>query len=256
VLQLSVLLSGGCAILYDGAFLYPDATHIPRLLAARGDVMGFGCSPRFLSELERTCKAKGFVPSRDLDLSSLKIITSTGAPLGAANAAFVYNSFAPKAQLSSISGGTDIAAAFVGSAVMTPVYGNLICGKGLGFDIGILDPISGEDIEATGEAGELVCRKPFPTQPLMFWGEAKDRARLHEKYMDSYYRRYPEGSIAGKVWAQGDFILRDKKTGCLDICGRSDGVLNPSGVRFGSAEIYHVSLLCRTRPPTADLARL
>jgi hypothetical protein len=74
--------------------------------------------------------------------------------------------------------------------------------------------------------------------------------------MDSYYRRYPEGSIAEKVWAQGDFILRDRKTGCLDICGRSDGVLNPSGVRFGSAEIYHVSLLCRTWPPTADLARL
>jgi len=107
--------------------------------------------------------------------------------------------------------------------------------------ISILDPLDGEDIEKTGEPGELICSTSFPTQPLFFWG--KDKKAMQAKYKESYYTRFDENENGnGKgLWAQGDFIRRDfKNGGALEIMGRSDGVLNRSGIRFGSSEIYQV----------------
>lgn len=109
--------------------------------------------------------------------------------------------------------------------------------------ISILDPLDASDVEASGEPGELICSKPFPTQPIFFWG--KDQKALRAKYHDSYYARFDElgeSNHNGKgLWSQGDFIRRDSKNGgALEILGRSDGILNRSGIRFGSAEIYQV----------------
>lgn len=139
----------------------------------------------------------------------------------------------------SITGGTDLAGVLLGSAIQIAVQVHLIGVKNLGMDIRILDPLSGEDVKMKGEPGELMVAKPFPTQPLYFWGPKEDEAKLREKYMESYYRRYTQGPTV-KYWNQGDFISRNLQTGGFEIHGRSDGVLNPSGVRFGSAEIYSV----------------
>lgn len=240
--QVGNLLTGASIITYDGSPLFPSALTIPRLISNHpGRVTGFGGSPRLLSEIERECTAAGIAqPKEVFQLEHLKYVTSTGSPLSPANVRFFYNKFVPAhVQLISISGGTDLAGCLVGSAINVPVDGHLIGAKSLGMDLRILDPITGEDVEMTGQAGELVVAKPFPTQPLYFWGAPEDKEKLQEKYMDSYYRRYLDGP-AVNYWAQGDFISRHLRTGGFEIHGRSDGVLNPSGVRFGSAEIYSV----------------
>ncbi|EPQ32187.1 uncharacterized protein PFL1_00384 [Pseudozyma flocculosa PF-1] len=231
-----VALSAGASVVtYDGSPLYPDALHIVRLTSEL-KLAGFGASPRYLSELEKHAKSVDVVPRRDLDLSKLRFMTSTGSPLSVNNVKFFYDNFPARAHLSSISGGTDLAAVICGPSPCLPLYGNLIQCKHLGMDLQIWDAVTGENIEKSGEAGELIIASPFPTQPVGFFGPDDQKEALHQKYMDSYYNRF-EGK---KVWAQGDFISRDTATGGFEIHGRSDGVLNPSGVRFGSAEIYTV----------------
>ncbi|UZJ56690.1 hypothetical protein CBS101457_006010 [Exobasidium rhododendri] len=236
------LMASASIITYDGSPLFPSPLTIPRLISNhKGKLTGFGGSPRLLAEIERHCNAEKIAKPRDVfHFSNLRYVTSTGSPLSPANVRFFYERFMPtNVHLISISGGTDLAGCFVASAPNVPVRGHLIGVKCLGMDLRILDPISGEDVEMKGEAGELVTARPFPTQPLYFWGAPEDKEKLHAKYMESYYQRYTEGP-AINYWAQGDFISRDLKTGGFEIHGRSDGVLNPSGVRFGSAEIYSV----------------
>jgi acetoacetyl-CoA synthetase len=240
--QMGNLLAGSSIITYDGSPLFPNALTIPRLISQhKGELTGFGASPRLLSEIERQCKADNIESPKDFfNFRHLRFMTSTGSPLSPANVRFFYEKFAHKnVQLISISGGTDLAGCLVASAPNVPVRGHLIGAKCLGMDIQILDTLTGENVEEEGGAGELMVGKPFPTQPLCFWGPAEDKEKLHEKYMDSYYRRYTEGPAVG-FWNQGDFIQRPSSQGGLLIHGRSDGVLNPSGVRFGSAEIYSV----------------
>ncbi len=164
------------------------------------------------------------------------MMTSTGSPLSPKNVEFFYRNFPKRAHLCSISGGTDMAGVLVGPSKMLPLYGNFIQCKMLGFDIQVWDAETGERIDDTGKPGELIVAKPFPTQPTGFFGPPEQKQALYEKYMDSYYTRFP----GRKVWAQGDFIYQDQTTKGLEILGRSDGVLNPSGVRFGSSEIYSV----------------
>ena len=230
------LACGGTTVAYDGSPLYPNALHIVRLVAELR-LTGFGASPRFLSELEKHVSATGYVPRRKLDLSRLRYATSTGSPLSAANVRFFYAAFPGGAHLSSISGGTDLAGVICGPAPVLPLYGHLMQVANLGMDLQVWDAHSGARIGATeARAGELVLARPFPTQPLGFFGPDDKRAALRAKYIDSYYARFPDAG----VWAQGDFIVRDAQARGWEILGRSDGVLNPSGVRFGSAEIYAV----------------
>lgn len=241
LVQVGNLLVGSAVVTYDGSPLFPSALVIPRLISNHnGKITGFGGSPRLLSEIERQCKEEQLVPKDIFNFQHLRYVTSTGSPLSPTNVKFFYEKLAPKqVHLISITGGTDLAGVLLSSTVHLPVQGHLIGAKNLGMDVRILDPLSGEDVEMKGESGELMVAKPFPTQPLYFWGPVEDKEKLQEKYMESYYRRYTEGP-AVRYWNQGDFISRHLTTGGFEIHGRSDGVLNPSGVRFGSAEIYSV----------------
>jgi acetoacetyl-CoA synthetase len=231
--QVGNLLAASSIVTYDGSPLFPSALTVPRLISKhKGEITGFGASPRLLSEIERQCKADKIDSPKDFfGFKHLKFMTSTGSPLSPTNVRFFYEKFAPKhVHLISISGGTDLAGCLVGSAVDIPVYGHLIGAKSLAIDLCILDPLTGEEVEK-GESGELMVRRPFPTQPLYFWGAKEDKDKLHDKYMESYYRRYAKGPAVG-YWAQGDFISRHPRLGGYEIHGRADGVLNPSGVRW------------------------
>nr|CDI51231.1 related to Acetoacetyl-CoA synthetase [Melanopsichium pennsylvanicum 4] len=236
IYHLIVLSVGSSAVLYDGSPMYPNPAHVIKLVSEL-KCSGYGASPRFLSELEKYCSENNFSISKQLNLAEkFRTMTSTGSPLSPRNVEFFYKAFPKSAHLCSISGGTDMAGSLVGPSKMLPLYGNFIQAKSLGFDIQVWDAETGERIDDTGRPGELIVAKPFPTQPTGFFGPPEQKAALHEKYMDSYYTRFP----GKKVWAQGDFIYQDPSTKGLEILGRSDGVLNPSGVRFGSAEIYAV----------------
>ncbi|SOV08525.1 related to Acetoacetyl-CoA synthetase [Ustilago sp. UG-2017a] len=237
VYHLVALSMGSTAVLYDGSPMYPNALHIVRVVSHL-NCSGYGASPRFLSELEKYCSENSLnIPKQlGLEKGKFRMMTSTGSPLSPKNVEFFYKAFPKRAHLCSISGGTDMAGVLVGPSKMLPLYGNFIQCKVLGFDIQVWDAETGERIDGTGKPGELIVAKPFPTQPSGFFGPPEEKEALYEKYMDSYYTRFP----GRKVWAQGDFIYQDQGTGGLEILGRSDGVLNPSGVRFGSAEIYSV----------------
>jgi len=126
-------------------------------------------------------------------------------------------------QLASISGGTDILSCFALGNPLLPVYrGELQC-RGLGMKVEVWNE-AGESV--VGEKGELVCTAPFPSMPVGFWNDP-DGA----KYRAAYFERFPG------VWHHGDYALLTERGG-LVILGRSDAVLNPGGVRIGTAEIY------------------
>lgn len=167
----SQLLVGASVITYDGSPLYPNALAVLRLVSQhckqKGAVTGIGMAPRVLSEMERA-SAKLPRPPRDVfQFDTLKLVTSTGSPLSPANARFFYEKLFPRhVQLVSISGGTDLAGCLIGSSIFVPVRGHLLGAKTLGMDVRILDPITGEDCEASGQAGELTCASPFPSQPV------------------------------------------------------------------------------------------
>lgn len=262
IYHLVALSIGSTAVLYDGSPMFPNPQHVVKVVSHL-KCSGYGASPRFLSELEKYCRVNKFSIAQQLELGRFRMMTSTGSPLSAKNVEFFYQQFPKRAHLCSISGGTDMAGVLVGPTKLLPLYGNFIQCKALGFDIQVWDAESGQRIDDTGKPGELIVAKPFPTQPVSgemvlyrtvwerltdlswillgdeqsgFFGPADQKQALYEKYMDSYYNRFP----ARKVWAQGDFIYQDRSTQGLEILGRSDGVLNPSGVRFGSSEIYSV----------------
>ncbi|CVL07996.1 related to Acetoacetyl-CoA synthetase [Fusarium mangiferae] len=228
VLNLMNLSCGASMLLYDGSPFHPRPSILLEL-AQTYKVSVFGTSPRYLS----TLKGLNIVPRREFDLSRLRIMLSTGSVLSAELYEWFYaTAFPPSAQLISMSGGTDIAGCFVCGTPMLPVYAGEIQCKALGMAVDIYD--SGTDehvsVEQSGAPGELVCTKTFPSQPLAFLGKAGAK-----QYKASYFERY-----GPSVWCQGDFVQRSPGTGGIIMLGRSDGVLNPSGVRFGSAEIYAV----------------
>ncbi|KAI0730268.1 hypothetical protein C8Q72DRAFT_793910 [Fomitopsis betulina] len=202
------LACGTRIVVYDGSPFHPDVRDFLQFLSREG-VSVFGTSPRFLSEVQ----GKGI---------------ELGAVLTPPMFEWTQQAFNPDIHLMSISGGTDICGAFVGGNPALPVYAGEIQCKTLGMKIEIFD-LDGKNIEDEGVPGELVCTRPHPSQPLGFWGDESG-----EKVRKAYFATYPG------VWHQGDFIVKNPKTQGLMILGRSDGVLNPSGVRFGSAEIYSV----------------
>ncbi len=214
----SALATGATLILYEGSPFHPDAGALWRLAEdERIDV--FGTSAKYLSAVEKA----GYEPGRAVDLGCLRTILSTGSPLAPESYDFVYSKVKRDVQLSSISGGTDIISCFALGNPVLPVYrGELQC-RGLGLDVRIYDE-HGRSV--VGEKGELVCAAPFPCQPLGFWNDP-DGARYHSAYFDRF----------DNVWCHGDYAELTPRGGLI-IYGRSDAVLNPGGVRIGTAEIY------------------
>jgi len=209
---------GATVVLFDGSPFYPDAGTLWKL-AEHEKISIFGTSARYLSEIERR-KVK---PGREYDLSHLKAVLSTGSPLPEESFDFVYREVKGDVLLSSISGGTDINGCFFAGNPIGPVYsGELQC-RGLGMNVKAFDSVGNSVV---GEKGELVCTAPAPSMPIHFWNDKGDK-----KYRNAYFDTYPN------VWNHGDYV-EITETGGAIIYGRSDAVLNPGGVRIGTAEIY------------------
>ncbi|GAO17542.1 hypothetical protein UVI_02003100 [Ustilaginoidea virens] len=232
--SVGALAVGATLVLYSGSPFRPNSyMSLPRLLSDL-KVTHFGTSAAYLAALESNNVRPVQDPSTDL--SSLEAIYSTASPLPPSTFKFVYEAFPRKINLASITGGTDIVSLFGAPCPLLPVRPGEIQCAGLGMDIRVVDSVSGEELPA-GEQGDLVCVKPFPCQPLTFFG-----AQGAEKYKAAYFDRFENVCGAkGAVWHHGDFVkMADASTGSLVMLGRSDGVLKPAGVRFGSAEIYNI----------------
>lgn len=215
----SGLATGSTIILYDGSPTYPDVGVLWRIAEAER-ISVFGTSPKFLTALDKA----GYHPGDFFALNELRTILSTGSPLSPEGFDFVYRHIKQDIQLASISGGTDILSCFVLGDPLAPVRRGEIQCAGLGMDVDVVDD-RGRSL-APGEKGELVCRRPFPSMPLGFWN---DPGRT--RFSASYFERFPG------MWHHGDYAARTA-TGGFVIHGRSDAVLNPGGVRIGTAEIY------------------
>lgn len=238
----SGLASGATLVLYDGSpFRYVDRSDpstsvaddlaMPRLIDEFG-ITHFGTSAKYLSILEQ----KSVDPAAaGLGLGTLEAIYSTGSPLAPSTFSYVYSAFPSSINLGSITGGTDIISLFGAPNPLLPVYEGEIQGPGLGMAIAAYD-FTGADISSSGEPGDLVCIKPFVCQPVAFWGTDGEA-----KYRKSYFGMFTNEKKQ-PVWHHGDFVRFNPETGGLWMLGRSDGILKPAGVRFGSAEIYNVVL--------------
>jgi len=214
----SGLALGATLVLYDGSPFEPSAERLIDLIDEE-NISVFGTSAKYLAALEKA----GVEPNRSHQLSRLKAVLSTGSPLAHEGFDYVYRCFKADLCLSSISGGTDIVSCFALGNPTAPVWrGELQC-KGLGMAVEVWDD-EGQRL-AEGK-GELVCSKPFPSMPLGFWKD-EDGSRFRA----AYFERFPG------VWAHGDYA-EETPHGGLIIHGRSDAVLNPGGVRIGTAEIY------------------
>ena len=214
----SGLARGATLILYDGS---PFARDGRRLIDAIDEerITVFGVGAKYLGALQKS----GVVPAESHDLNTLKTVLSTGSPLPHEGFEWVYQAFKPDLHLASISGGTDIVSCFAGGVPTLPVYAGQLQAAGLGMATAIWNE-AGEPVE--GEKGELVCTQSFPSCPVRFWRDT-DGSKFHAAYFD----RWPG------VWAHGDYGEKTAAGGFV-IHGRSDAVLNPGGVRIGTAEIY------------------
>jgi acetoacetyl-CoA synthetase len=214
----SSLAVGATLLLYEGAPLYPEPSHLWDVIV-KEHVSVFGTSAKYISALDKA----EFYPNQHDDLTRLRLILSTGSPLLAQEYDYLYRAIKKDLHISSISGGTDIISCFALGCPILPVYpGELQC-IGLGMSVKIFNE-RGQAI--MDEKGELVCTAPFPSMPIYFWNDP-DNAR----YLHSYFDKFPD------VWAHGDFA-KITIHGGLVIYGRSDAVLKPAGVRIGTAEIY------------------
>jgi len=214
----SGLARGATLILYDGS---PFARDGQRLIDAIDEerITVFGVGAKYLGALQKS----GLVPAESHDLSSLKTLLSTGSPLPHEGFQWVYDAFKADLHLASISGGTDIVSCFAGGVPTLPVYAGQLQAAGLGMATAIWNE-SGEPIEC--EKGELVCTQSFPSCPIGFWQDPDG-----SKFRSAYFDRWPG------IWAHGDYGEVTTEGGYI-IHGRSDAVLNPGGVRIGTAEIY------------------
>ena len=215
----SGLASGATVVLYDGSPFFPDGNVVFDLVT-REQVGVLGTSAKYIDAIAKA----GLRPRETHDLSHVRTILSTGSPLIAESFDYIYDAVSDTACLSSISGGTDIMGCFIGGNPNLPVRrGEIQC------------PILGMQIEVwndegakvpDGEKGELVCVNAFPSMPIGFWDDPED-----SKYKAAYFEKFPG------VWCHGDYISVTEHGGIV-VYGRSDAVLNPGGVRIGTAEIY------------------
>ncbi|RBQ72536.1 hypothetical protein VDGD_09589 [Verticillium dahliae] len=233
--SISALAVGASLVLYSGSPFKPHGyLSLPRLLSEL-KVTHFGTSAAYLTALEAN-QVRPVHDEPSLDLSHLEAIYSTASPLPPSTFNFVYEAFPPHVNLASITGGTDIISLFGAPSPLLPVRTGEIQCAGLGMAIRALDSLTGDPLPAANP-GDLACVRPFPSQPLTFFGPGGDA-----KYRAAYFERFADVcGAAGPVWHHGDFVrVPDPSTGSLVMLGRSDGVLKPAGVRFGSAEIYNV----------------
>lgn len=226
--SVQALLRGARMVMYDGSPFVPNITNFLKLLAQE-KVTHLGTSPRYL----QTLQANKIVPKQVADLSHLKVLSSTGMVLSEQLFEWVYDEgFPPLVQVDNISGGTDLVGCFGAGNPILPVYSGGCQCLSLGTPVKVYDQTveggKGVPVE-DGVPGELVAYAAFPTMPITFLG--KDGPK---RYFDSYFARFEH------VWTHGDFIMIHPVTKQVIFLGRSDGVLNPSGVRFGSAEIYSI----------------
>lgn len=216
--QWVALGQGATVCLYDGAPNHPDMLAVWRFVADER-INYFGAGAAFFSG----CLKAGVTPRTEVDLDALVSLGSTGSPLSSDAYAWIYRDVKSDVWLAPISGGTDLAGAFVMGHPGMPVRAGEMQCRALGNAVRAFGP-DGEEL--IGEVGELVCTEPLPSMPLFFWGD-DDGSRLHESYFDTY----------PGVWRHGDWISIDAK-GASVIYGRSDATINRKGLRLGSAEIY------------------
>ena len=212
------LATGSSIFLFDGAPVYPKIDVLLEYCQNK-KINLFGVSAKYIDHLKNEK-----YNNKNLDLSSIKIITSTGSPLAEESFKYVYDNLKKDVHLASIAGGTDL----VGCLVLGNLYSNVFMGEIQGQSLGIDVDVFTDDGDSVkdGEKGELVVKKPFPSMPVKFWGDDDG-----QKYHKAYFTRFKN------IWHHGDFIERTTNNGFI-MRGRSDATLNPGGVRIGTAEIY------------------
>ena len=214
----SGLASGATLLLYDGAPFYPDGNRLFDIADEIG-LNVFGTSAKFIDAVKKA----DLEPRKSHDLGSLKTLLSTGSPLMPESFDFVYESIKKDLCLSSISGGTDLISCFALGNPTLPVHRGEIQCLGLGMKVEAFDDDGRSVVE---EKGELVCTTAFPSMPVGFWNDPDG-----SRYRAAYFEKYPN------VWCHGDYVRLSERGGMV-VYGRSDAVLNPGGVRIGTAEIY------------------
>jgi acetoacetyl-CoA synthetase len=215
---ITALASEATLLLYDGNPFHPTG-NILFDYADRESMTLFGTSAKYIDAVNKA----GLKPIETHGLRTVRTMTSTGSPLVPESFDFVYRAIKKDLHLASISGGTDIISCFVLGDPTGPVWRGEIQQRGLGLAVEVFDD-AGRPLR--GAKGELVCTRPFPSMPIGFWNDPDGR-----KYRNAYFARFKN------VWCHGDYIEMTKHGG-LVIHGRSDAVLNPGGVRIGTAEIY------------------
>jgi acetoacetyl-CoA synthetase len=206
------LTVGATLVLYNGSPLFPDAKQLLRI-CDKHRVTFLGTSPRLLLEIEMSRT----IPKQEFDFSPLRMVYTTGAPLLLQQYRWFYRSFPPEVQLCNTAGGTDTASSLIIGDPCGPIYAGEMQTLALGMDVDIADPAGGISIAETGQAGEMIIRKPFPSMPCFFWGDTDGKM-----YHDAYFSHFSDID----VWAQHDWLSRNPSTGCYIMHGRSDGVLS------------------------------
>ena len=210
--------SGSAIVVYDGCPTYPNMDRIWEMTERCG-ITYFGISPTYVNGLIK----QGYSPKDRHDLSRVDTIAMGGSPVSPENFAWFYENLHPDLHVVSMSGGTDVASAFVGGVPTQPVYSGEIQAPCLGVDACAFDDDGNRVVD---EHGELVITQPMPSMPLFFWND-DDNVR----YRASYFENFPG------IWRQGDLIQFNQRGGST-ISGRSDSTLNRYGVRVGTSEIY------------------
>src|SRR5699024_2309989 len=218
--QVTALLTGASITLYDGNPGYPNLDVLWKLAEAT-EVTFFGGGAAYFMG----CKKAGLVPKESFSLPHLRAIGSTGSPLPIEDYYWIHEAVGEHIFIAAISGGTDIAAAFVGSCPSLPIVAGEMQCRGLGIAVYAYDE-AGNAIE--DEVGELVVTKPMPSMPLYFWNDHNG-----ERYHESYFTMYPN------YWRHGDWLRITPRGGAI-IYGRSDTTINRHGIRMGTSEIYRV----------------
>jgi acetoacetyl-CoA synthetase len=211
---------GAAIVLVDGNPAHPDLGWLWRVAQETGTTY-FGTSAPFLL----SCRKAGLVPRDVADLSRLRGIGSTGAPLPPEGFEWVYEAVSDDVLLVSASGGTDVCTAFVGGVPLLPVRSGEIACRALGARV---EAYAADGTPVIGELGELVITAPMPSMPVGFWGDTDG-----SRYAEAYFATFPG------VWRHGDWITIDERGACV-ITGRSDATLNRGGVRLGTSEFYSV----------------